>query len=100
MLEEHERGRRLVARISEALVAYEQGLLGASSVLVPCQEYCDLLTQHILKEEGILFPVGAGLMEGPDDEETAQCFEVKEESLGREEHERLTSWAKGLESGG
>ncbi len=95
MLAEHEQGRRLVAQILESLSRYEEGTADAASVIEPCKQYHELLTQHILKEEGILFPTGDRLMEGSDDEETSECFERKEQSLG-EEHERLTSWAHDL----
>ncbi len=91
MLEEHESGRRLVARISEGLDAYASGKADVSSLIEAGQEYHDLLTQHIMKEEAILFPLGARLMDVSDDSETAECFAGKKGAVGTDEIEHLTS---------
>lgn len=89
MLEEHERGRKLVARISESLERYERDGSDAGAVTALCLEYVELLTQHILKENCILFPAGARMMEARDDIETLACFESKKEGVGRKELEAL-----------
>ena len=96
MLEEHERGRKLVARISESLERYERDGLDAGAVTALCIEYVELLTQHILKENSVLFPAGARMMEAEDDSDTLACFESKKESVGLEELEALKSRIENL----
>lgn len=96
LLEEHATGRSLAGRIAGALDRYERGQAGIAEVLDPCRAYADLLRQHILKEDDVLFPMGDGLMVGPDHEATKRCYADREVALGPGEHHRLEHLARRL----
>ena len=91
MLYEHQLGRELVGRIDEGLRAVERGDEGAvSAVLSACDEYIQLLRNHIAKENGVLFPMGESVAEEMDFAEVGGCYErVEEVEVGHEVHERL-----------
>lgn len=56
MLHEHTIGRRLVAGMAEALAAAQAGAAGAEAKFrVLAREYIELLSNHIWKEDNILF---------------------------------------------
>jgi hemerythrin-like domain-containing protein len=91
MLYEHQLGRELVARLDEGLRALEgseDGVVGA--ILSTCDEYVQLLRNHIAKENGVLFPMGESVVEMEDVAEVGGCYErVEEVEVGREAHERF-----------
>jgi hemerythrin-like domain-containing protein len=80
MLREHDQGRDLVAKMKRALADYRAGDTSAAGRLRKHAEaYIDLLTQHIEKENRVLFPLAAqhlsagalaDMMTGFDDIET------------------------------
>ena len=94
MLREHEMGRMLVRRIAEKLDLYEKGDASVDDVVGPCQEYLQLLRQHISKENSVLFPMGASVMSEQDDTETLGCYENREEEIGPGTHEELIRLAE------
>ena len=94
MLREHEMGRMLVMRISEKLDLYEKGDASVDDVVGPCQEYLQLLRQHISKENSVLFPMGASVMSEQDDTETLGCYENREEEIGPGTHEEFIRLAE------
>ena len=58
MLSEHEQGRKLVARLKDAVTDNKSGdKANASGVQLIINEYVALLTQHIVKENTVLFPM-------------------------------------------
>jgi len=91
MLYEHQLGRELVTRLDEGLRALEESedrVVGA--VLSTCDEYVQLLRNHIAKENGVLFPMGESVVEMEDIAEVGGYYErVEEVEVGREAHERL-----------
>jgi len=90
MLEEHQQGRVLVARIAEQLDRYERGNARPTDVFNPCREYLDLLRQHIDKENQMVFPAAEAVMDRRDDEETGRCYQIEEpDADGREQLVRL-----------
>jgi hemerythrin-like domain-containing protein len=91
MLYEHQLGRELVARLDEGLRALEGSEDGAvGAILSTCDEYIQLLRNHITKENGVLFPMGESVVEMEDVAEVGGCYErVEEVEVGREAHERL-----------
>ncbi len=91
MLYEHQLGRELVAMLDEELRALERGEGDAvSAILSTCDEYVQLLRNHIAKENGVLFPMGESVAEDVDVAEVGGCYErVEEVEVGREVHERL-----------
>jgi len=92
MLYEHEMGRSLVRKIHDALVRYERGETVVDEVLDRCEEYLELLRQHIYKEDNILFPMGDGVMDESDQEEAVRCADRVESP----DHERLHKLAESL----
>ena len=94
MLMEHEIGRVLVRRISEELDSYEKGDASVDDVVGPCQEYLQHLRQHISKENGVLFPLGASMMSEQDDAATLGCYENREAEVGPGAHEELVRLAE------
>jgi len=91
MLAEHEEGRRLINLLSDRIAKYEKGEIEGEEVLKPCYDYLELLSNHIYKENNILFPMGEGVMEKEDHEENLKCFKRREEEIG--EHKRLEELA-------
>lgn len=89
LLEEHETGRRLIARIGELLDRYESGAATAAAVFDPCRSYADLLRAHILKEDDLLFPAADAAMDTADRSAVAACFGEREEVLGIDRHHEL-----------
>lgn len=100
MLREHEMGRVLVRRISEKLDLYEKGEASVDDVTGPCQEYLQLLRQHISKENSVLYPMGASVMSAQDDTEVMGCYEDREGETGPGTHEDLIRLAEEMTSEG
>jgi len=94
MLREHQMGRELVRRITEALDGYARGTAPLEEVLVPGQAYVDLLRQHIVKENTILFPMADAVLETGDDDANLRCFGEREEEIGHGAHARLVRLAE------
>ncbi len=99
MLMEHEMGRTLVGRISENLDLYEKGNASVDDVAGPCQEYLELLGQHILKENNVLYPLGESVMSEQDDTQNLGCYEDREEEIGAETREDLIRLAEEMAAG-
>lgn len=89
LLEEHAAGRQLVARIGALLDRYESGAAAAEEVLGVCRSYADLLRQHIIKEDELLFPAGEAVMRTEDHAAVSGCFSEREQALGPDHHHRL-----------
>lgn len=96
LLEEHATGRDLVRRISSALDRYERGEAPVSEVLDPGRAYADLLRQHIIKEDDVLFPVGDELMAAMDHETVRGCYGDREAEFGAGKHDHLEHLAHRL----
>jgi len=94
MLREHQMGRELVRRITEALDGYARGTAPLEEVLVPGQAYVDLLRQHIVKENTILFLMADAVLETADDDANLRCFGEREEEIGHTAHARLVRLAE------
>ncbi|MEM0375297.1 MAG: hemerythrin domain-containing protein [Nitrososphaerota archaeon] len=91
MLYEHQVGRELVARLEGLLRALESGDRGAAAgVLATCEEYVNLLRDHIRKENLVLFPMGESVARAGDAAEVGRCYEnVEEVEVGHGVHERF-----------
>ncbi|HET8679785.1 MAG TPA: hemerythrin domain-containing protein [bacterium] len=96
MLQEHQMGRGLVRQIAERLDQYERGAAEIGAVVEPCRQYVDLLQQHILKENTVLFPMGHRVLADHDDEQTRRCYEDEEHEMGGGEHARLIGLAEAM----
>jgi hemerythrin-like domain-containing protein len=99
MLAEHEEGRALLRAMDAAVAPAAAGDPVARGALAQAaREYCGLLTQHIAKENGVLFPMGERLLSGDDRRQMLAGFAAREhEDLGAGAHERLLAVAERLE---
>ncbi|MEM2063332.1 MAG: hemerythrin domain-containing protein [Candidatus Caldarchaeum sp.] len=90
MLYEHELGRQLIRRLDNALQKYVQTREGLDEVLDVCDEYISLITQHISKENDVLFPMGQSVTPAEEREKTVECYEhIEHHEIGHETHHRL-----------
>ncbi|MEM0457328.1 MAG: hemerythrin domain-containing protein [Nitrososphaerota archaeon] len=101
MLYEHELGRSYRKAIVEALPSYKEGSLEAAKVIAEnVQAYATMLSQHIMKEDNILFKIADELIAEKDDETyLMENFEkVERKIMGKGEHERLLKLADKIAS--
>jgi hemerythrin-like domain-containing protein len=91
MLHEHEEGRQLARQMKELASAYEKGDREAGKGWASAaRRYAQLLREHILKENQVLFPMAEGILSPAEEEALAAQFEQLEiEKMGRGTHERL-----------
>ncbi len=97
ILQEHETGRNLVKIIFQKLELYELGKDTAQTILEPCERYLELLSQHIEKENNVLFPMCEELMELTDDQNNLRCYNMKKEEIGQETIEAEIAKAENLQ---
>jgi hemerythrin-like domain-containing protein len=79
MIREHEQIRRFSKRMEEALVL---GPPFDNSMWIPASRYIEYLRLHIGKENEILYPIGANLLDGGDEEEIISKFNELDASYG------------------
>ncbi|GBC72144.1 Iron-sulfur cluster repair protein YtfE [Candidatus Calditenuaceae archaeon HR02] len=97
MLYEHELGRKLVWELDELLRSYSEGKATPETIFSKCEEYIQLLRQHIAKENNVLFPAGESAAGREDVREVTECYEVIEgKEVGHEVHGELERLAKEL----
>jgi len=91
MLKEHEQGRVLVSRLKDALAALQSGdVSNDARVQVIVDEYVALLSQHIVKENTVLFPMADGKLDANSDMQLVKAFErLEKERIGVGKHEEF-----------
>ena len=91
ILSEHEQGRKLVARLKDAVIDYKsEDNANASSVQLIINEYVTLLTQHIAKENTVLFPMANSKLDSNKDTELFEAFEqLERERIGVGKHDEF-----------
>jgi hemerythrin-like domain-containing protein len=91
MLMEHDQGRALVKGMGEAAARYKKAESTASAEFAKnARDYIALLTQHINKENNILFPMGDRVISREKQGELAEAFETLErEKIGAGTHEEF-----------
>lgn len=91
MLREHDIGRGYVGKLSEAVTEYKDGAEGASRQIVEnARNFIDLLSNHIGKEDNILYPMADQLLTEDKQEELLARFEEAEANvLGEGKHEEF-----------
>ena len=91
MLIEHEKGRDYVRGMCEAVAKYKAGDRKASSAIVEnARNYIVLLTQHIDKEDNILYPMADMHLSEERQKELLGEFErVERERIGVGKHEEF-----------
>jgi hemerythrin-like domain-containing protein len=84
MLHEHTLGRGLIRDMDAALA----GSAGPRAFVAPALDYIELLTQHIAKENNVLFPMAERLLGAPALTAMHEAFErLEEERIGPGRHE-------------
>ena len=91
MLSEHEQGRKLVAKLKDALTEYRTGdKTTAVSIQAICDKYITLLDEHITKENNVLFPMAGTKLDSTKDIELFEAFEqLERDRIGLGKHEEF-----------
>ena len=89
MLAEHTTGRSYVKAMGEAIAAYKASDASAAANIVKnARGYIALLTQHIHKEDNILYPMADRTLADATQQELSEAFEaVERERVGPGRHE-------------
>ncbi len=100
MLDEHEQGRALVQRMTDAAQAYnDHDATAGRRYAEASRRYAVLLRQHIDKENQILFLLADRLLSPVEQDDLVRAFErVEVEKLGAGTHERLHALMQRLTS--
>lgn len=90
MVSEHDQGRGYVREMAEAAADYRKGSAQAGERFARnAQNYVNLLSQHIDKENNILYPMADRLLPKEKQEELIVLFEkVETEKIGPGAHEQ------------
>ncbi len=76
MLHEHDLGRAFIQAIDGAIDGYESGDEAAAQVIAEnIRGYTQLLTEHVWKEENVLFPMADQVLSQDDQQDLAERFE-------------------------
>jgi hemerythrin-like domain-containing protein len=91
MLSEHDSGRKYVRGMSRGIAEYRKsGLKATPKIVKNARGYIELLTQHIYKEDNILYPMADKYLSAMAQGELMGKFEqLEEEVIGPGEHEKL-----------
>lgn len=91
MLTEHDLGREYVKKMSEGVERYKQGDNDASfTIMEVARDYISLLSQHIDKEDKILYPIVDAHITEEQEHELLKQFAVMEHTvIGEGKHEEL-----------
>jgi hemerythrin-like domain-containing protein len=98
MASEHEKGRTLLARMADGLAEAKQSKPGAAARFrSAATTYVALMRAHINKENGILFPLGDGMLSEAEQIALLVGFEhFEHDGMGSGAHERFLDIASGL----
>lgn len=99
MLMEHDQGREYVSKMAEAIKEIKQGnSSGGKKYAENAMNFADLLTQHIHKEDNILYPMSEQMMEDGDEKKLLEEFEKSEkERVGEGVHEKYLKLLEEIE---
>lgn len=100
MLMEHEQGRQFTRAMRAAAEKLEAGDNSArADVVRNARGYASLLRQHILKEDGVLFPMADQVIPLAQQDKVEEGFEhVEHEETGAGVHEKYLALAERLET--
>jgi hemerythrin-like domain-containing protein len=98
MLGEHDEGRELIARMAGSLADVDKSKPGAAACFAAsAMTYVELMRDHIDKENGVLFPMGDGMLSEENQGALLFAFEKFEHAdMGAGAHERFLDIASGL----
>lgn len=99
MLIEHDEGRNYVRELSDSVNKYKKGDTKVTkNIIENARNYIDLLTQHIYKEDNILYPMGERVLSKEKESELLREFEkIEEERIGHGKHEQFHLMLERLE---
>jgi len=99
MLQEHQLGRQYVRGLADALAAYRAGDRSAAAGIVKnARGYTGLLSQHIYKEDNILYPMADNCLSDEKQANLLAEFErVEQERIGPGRHEAFHALLHQLE---
>jgi hemerythrin-like domain-containing protein len=99
MLAEHEEGRRLTRGMRSAAEKLAAGDEAArEDVQRNALGYINLLRQHIIKEDSVLFPMADRVVQGQEQIAVAEAFEqIRQEETAEEVHQKYLGLAESLE---
>jgi len=99
MLMEHQEGRGYIRGMAEALARYKKADSSAlKGFAKEARSYVHLLTQHINKEDQVLFPMGEKVLPKDVQAKLAEGFEkIEVEKIGVGTHEELHKLLEKLE---
>ncbi len=99
MLAEHAEGRRIISHLTETIDRYKANHRDASAEFAStARGYVQLLSQHIKKEDGVLYPMAERLLGGDKDAELVRAFEkLERERIGAGKHEEFHALLHHLE---
>ena len=99
MLIEHEEGRQHLRAMAEALDGYRKGNKAARKSLAEnAKAYAALLSQHIQKEDHVLFPMAERLLSAEEKEYLVEGFgDIERDRIGPGVHERYHQMIDRLE---
>ncbi len=91
MLLEHEQGREYIRQMQQGLTALRRNVVtGRDQLALGARCYSDLLRNHIVKENRVLFVMADSLLQSAAQEEVARQFdEIENNKIGAGPHERL-----------
>ncbi len=100
MLQEHEIGREYIKGFAEAVTDYKTGKKEASQKITRnARDYINLLSQHITKEDTILYPMADANIPQSVQKELLEQFDVIEtERIGAGKHDEFHELLKQLKS--
>ena len=99
MLAEHAEGRRIIRRFTAALDEYQAGKNSASSEIASAaKDYVKLLSQHIKKEDEVLYPLVEKRFNAENDKKLVEAFEeLEQKRIGPGKHEEFHKLLQYLE---
>ncbi len=98
MLMEHDNGRDYVSKMEEAVNEMKNGKDAVRKYAENALNFVGLLTQHIHKEDNILYPMSEEMMEEGDEEKLLLEFEkLEKERVGEGVHEKYLKVLEELE---
>ena len=88
MLNEHDQGREHIRAMRKALGELKEGRDGAEDFVRAAKGYIELLRNHILKENDVLFVMAEESLSGEEQKRLSDAFETMErEKIGVGRHE-------------
>ncbi|MEM2856908.1 MAG: hemerythrin domain-containing protein [Candidatus Nitrosocaldaceae archaeon] len=87
MLMEHEEGRRLASMLKDEIEKYEKDKSRKSSIIRIIESYIALLSQHIWKENNILFNIADSILREDSDKISSKLEGIERDKLDAQKRE-------------